>query len=73
LLALQGLRQIEAVRLNVEDLDLVNGLAWIQGKDDKELIHLHPETVRGLRNYIREVKIGSGVLFKSLSNNKSKS
>ena len=27
LLALQGLRQIEAVRLDVEDLDLVNGLA----------------------------------------------
>lgn len=74
LFALQGLRQIEAVRLNVEDLDLVNGLAWIQGKgeDDKELIYLHPETVRGLRNYVREVGIGSGALFKSLSNNKSK-
>ena len=67
MLALQGLRQIEAVRLNVEDFDLVNGLVWIQGKDDKELIYLHPETVRGLRNYIREVGIGSGALFKSLS------
>lgn len=74
LFALQGLRQIEAVRLNVEDLDLVNGLAWVQGKgrDDKELIYLHPETVKAFKKYIKICSVGSGALFKSLSNNRSK-
>jgi len=73
LFALQGLRQIEVVRLNVEDLDLVTGLAYIQGKgeDDKELIYLNPETVKALKKYIEICRIGSGSLLKSLGNRKN--
>jgi integrase len=71
LLALQGLRQIEIVRLNVKDLELVRKTAYIQGKgrDDKEPIDLHPETVRTLKDYLRANKIADGALFTSQSNN----
>lgn len=74
LFALQGLRQVEVTRLNIEDLDLVNGVAYVQGKgrDDKELLYLHPETVKVLKTYIEVVNIGLGALFKSLGNRKSK-
>lgn len=70
LLALQGLRQIEIVRLDKEDIDLVNSRAYVQGKgkDDKELIHLHPETVKALKRYIKASKVGSGALFVCFSN-----
>jgi len=73
LFALQGLRQVEVTRLNVEDLDLVSGIAYIQGKgrDDKEMIYLNPETVKVLKNYIEVCNIGSGALFKSLGNRKN--
>lgn len=73
LFTLQGLRQVEVVRLNIEDLDLVSGIAWIQGKgmDDKEPIYLHPETTKAVKHYIGVCSIGSGALFKSLSNRKS--
>ena len=73
LFALQGLRQIEVVRLNVEDLDLAGGLAYIQGKgrDDKELIYLNPETIKALKKYIKICNIGSGSLLKSLGNRKN--
>lgn len=71
LLILQGLRQIEIVRLNMSDLNLVLKRAYIQGKgrDDKELIDLHPVTVATLKNYIRIWRIGGGALFRSTSNN----
>jgi len=73
LLAFQGLRQIEITRLDVEDTDLKNNTALIQGKgkSDKELIHLHPETVRTIKEHIRANKVGSGALFKSLGNRHS--
>ncbi|MBA7532967.1 Tyrosine recombinase XerC [subsurface metagenome] len=73
LLALQGLRQIEITRLNIEDLDLVNGIAYIQGKgrDDKEPVYLHPETTRILKVYVEANRIGAGALFRSLGNRKS--
>ena len=72
LLAFQGLRQIEIVRLDVKDINLTEKTAFVQGKgnDDKELVHLAPETVKALREYIRFNKIGSGNLFKSLGNRK---
>jgi len=65
LLILQGLRQIEVVRLDVADLDLVLGTALVQGKgeDDKERIYLHPETVRTLKEYLKLNKIADGALF----------
>lgn len=71
LLILQGLRQIEIVRLNVTEIDLHFQTAFIQGKgrDDKELIDLHPVTVSALKDYIRQWKIADGALFTSTSNN----
>lgn len=73
LLAFQGLRQIEIIRLDVKDLDLVNHTAFIQGKgqDDTELIHLHPETVKAIKLYLKTNHIADGALFKSLGNRKS--
>ncbi len=71
LLALQGLRQCEIVRLDVGDLDLVAKTAAIQGKgrDDKELMNLHPETIKNLHEYLKVNKISDGPLFVSESNN----
>ena len=71
LLILQGLRQIEIVRLDVKDLDLVSKKAMVQGKgqDDKEMIDLHPLTIRTLREYLKTNNIKSGPLFQSKSNN----
>ena len=71
LLALQGLRQIEITRLDVADIDFVGKKAFVQGKgrDDKEPIDLHPETVKALKLYLKTNKISSGALFQSNSNN----
>lgn len=71
LLTLQGLRQIEIVRLSVADIDLIAGTAMVQGKaeDDKDVIYLHPETVKSLCSYLRVSGIKSGALFVSRSNN----
>lgn len=71
LLTLQGLRQIEAIRLDVKDLDFIQRTAMILGKgrDDKEAVNLHPETVRALTEYLKLNKIADGPLFQSQSNN----
>ena len=71
LLILQGLRQIEIVRLDVSDLDFVSQYAFVQGKgkDDKEIVDLHPVTVTALKEYIKNNKIADGALFTSTSNN----
>jgi integrase len=71
LLVFQGLRQIEIVRLDVSDIDLTRQTALIQGKgrDDKELINLHPRTVEALKLYMDICEIRSGALFVSRSNN----
>ena len=71
LLTLQGLRQIEIIRLDVKDLDFVAQTAFIQGKgqDDKEAINLHPETCKTLQDYLKANKIADGALFTSQSNN----
>lgn len=73
LLAFQGLRQIEIIRLDVGDVDFTNKVAFVRGKgsDDKELVHLAPETTKAIRDYIRFNKVGSGALFKSLGNRRS--
>lgn len=73
LLAFQGLRQIEIIRLDVNDISLVNKKAFIQGKgrDDKESIYLLPETVKALRSHLKINKISTGAVFKSLGNRKS--
>lgn len=71
LLILQGLRQVEIVRLNVGKIDLVSQVAYVQGKgqDDSEAVDLHPVTVSALRDYLRQYKIADGALFTSTSNN----
>ncbi len=71
LLVFQGLRQVEIVRLNVEDISLAEKVAFVKGKgcDDKELISLHPYTVEVLRKYIEMNRIYKGALFRSNSNN----
>lgn len=73
LLALQGLRQIELIRLDVKDVDLVNKVAFIQGKgrDDKEPIDLHPEAVLVVKDYLKSNKKKDGALFTSNSNRKT--
>jgi len=71
LLTLQGLRQIEIIRLDVKDIDFISKTAFIQGKgqDDKEPINLHPEAVRALQGYLKANRIADGALFTSQSNN----
>lgn len=71
LLIFQGLRQIEIVRLNITDIDLKNKTAYIigKGRDDKELIHLHPTTVKVLQLYLSKCRFREGALFRSESNN----
>ena len=73
LLAFQGLRQIEIIRLDVNDIDLVRKVIFVRGKgsDDKELIYIAPQTVNALREYMKTNKVGSGALFKSMGNRKS--
>lgn len=72
-LAFQGLRQIEIIRLNVEDINLLRKTAMIRGKgeDDKELIYLAPATIEALKKYIRLNKVESGALFQSMGNRKT--
>ena len=72
LLALQGLRQIEIIRLGFKDIDFVNKTILVKGKgmDDKEIVYLAPQTVKKLKDYIKISKIRSGSLFQSLGNRK---
>lgn len=69
LLALQGLRQFEVTGLTVEDLKLDDKTAFIKGKgrDDKERIDLHPDTVQALKSYLTLSGKKSGYLFTSIS------
>lgn len=76
LLTFQGLRQVEIRRLRISDIDLKTGTAFIQGKgsDDKEVIYLHPETVKAATVYLADLKgtgNNNGYLFQSIGNRKS--
>lgn len=73
LLVFQGLRQIEVSRLDVKDIDLVAKKAYVQGKgrDDKEAVHLLPQTVSTLKVYLKLNRVSSGALFKSQGNRQS--
>lgn len=68
LLLFQGLRQIEICRLDVSDVDLASGRLYVLGKgrDDKEPIYLHPQTVKAIRAYLNVSKVKDGALFTSL-------
>ena len=71
LLIYQGLRQIEIARLDVTDIDLRSGKAFILGKgrDDKEPIALHQHTIQALQDYLTAYNKRSGALFTSESRN----
>jgi integrase/recombinase XerC len=73
LLAFQGLRQIEVVRLDVGDVDLCRKVMFVHGKgsDDKELVYLTPATAKALSQYMEVSKLTDGALFRSLGNRKS--
>ncbi len=59
LLTGHGLRRIEVLRLNLEDVDLAAGRVWIQGKgrSEKEPISLVPESMEALAAWL-EVRKG---------------
>lgn len=68
LLLFQGLRTVEVCRLDIADIDIVNSTLLVLGKgrDDKELIHLHPETTKALSAYLKASQVKDGHLFYSL-------
>lgn len=70
ILSLQGLRQVELTRLNIEDINISGNTALIQGKgkDDKEMIFLHPKVSKAIKEYIKEYRVKSGALLPSTSN-----
>ena len=72
LLAYQGLRQIEITRLDVEDINIEKGVAYVRGKgeDDRDPIYLTPATVKVLKEYIKTHKLTDGALFRSMGNRK---
>jgi integrase len=67
LLYRQGLRQKEIVDLRVEHFREQDATLAILGKgrDDRELVNLHPETTRSLRAYLHRSGLKSGFLFPS--------
>lgn len=71
LLIFQGLRQVECTRLDCIDINLQQSSAMIKGKgqDDKDMINLHPYTVKSIKEYCDECKIKDGALLVSHSNN----
>ena len=73
LLLLQGMRQVEICRLDVSDVDLQNNRLYVLGKgeNDKEPIHLHPETANALRAYLRGSQVKFGTLFTHLNRQSS--
>ena len=68
LLLNQGLRQIEICRLNISDVDIVGKRIYVLGKgrDDREPIHLHPNTTKAVQAYIKASRVKDGPLFTSL-------
>ena len=68
LLLFQGLRQIEICRLDVGDVDSINQTLLVTGKgrDDKDLIHTHPETTKALTEYLKRSRVKDGPLLTSL-------
>lgn len=67
LLYRQGLRQKEVVDLAVEHFDAASATLAILGKgrDDREVINLHPETVRAMSLYLSAAGIRAGFIFPS--------
>jgi integrase/recombinase XerC len=58
LLLFQGLREMEVCAINLFEFDEIEGTVLIRSKgmDDKDLINLHPQTVRALARYAAQRK-----------------
>jgi integrase/recombinase XerC len=69
LLTYQGLRQFEVINIRFEDLKLSSGIIMIKGKgrDDKEIIDLHPKTIESIKEYINLSDQKDGFLFYPMS------
>jgi integrase len=65
LLLYHGLRQVEIVRLNWEDINLKNKVLWIRGKgkDDKEPVFIHDDVALALRRLLYTVQDKRGYLY----------
>lgn len=61
----QGFRQVEMIRLSAEDVNFAQGTILVHGKgrDDKEIVHLHPKVSKLLREYIVPGLNDTGRLF----------
>jgi integrase len=71
LMLFQGLRQIEITRMDVQDVHFASGTAvvWGKGQQGKEdVIDLHPELIKILKNYMEYCKVKDGALIVSFGN-----
>lgn len=67
LLLFQGLRQAEICNIRFEDIRPADRTLLILGKgrDDKEPVRLHPQTLKALRRYTVQSGAGGGYIFTS--------
>jgi site-specific recombinase XerD len=67
LLAFQGLRTIEVVRIELVHMNIAERTVKIisKGKDDFETVYLSPQTVRAIESYIKASGIVKGSLFQN--------
>lgn len=72
LLAFQGLRTIEVMNIELVHMNMTERTVKIRGKgkDDLETIHLSPQTVRAIENYVNAGGIAKGFLFQNQGCNK---
>lgn len=75
LLMFQGLRQAEICNIKISDVRLEERVVFIRGKgrDDKDPIHLHQNTVQTLSSYIASIDNPNSYLFISKSYRSSSS
>jgi len=75
LLIFQGLRLIEIVRLDAGDINYKSCTATVLGKgaDEKELIHLHANVCKMLKEYMQATGIETGPLFINVKTRRAKS
>ncbi len=64
-----GLRQVEITRLDVKDIDLIRKTALIEGEgeDGKEMIYLHPEIARHIKEYLKKIMSSKSTHIKKLT------
>ncbi len=69
LLLFQGLRQAEVCNIKISDVNLGQRVVFVKGKgrDDKDPVHLHPNTYRILKTYIDTTVASDAYLFYSKS------